>query len=302
MQQFTLPAIDGHEIQVLTWTVENPKAWVHILHGMSEHTLRYDAFAQHLNQAGFNVVAHNHRGHGTSQTTILGTYAAENGWEKLLSDIDEVRTHVCKADLPYIIFAHSMGSFIAQSYLATQPKAIHSLVLSGSNFQAPLLSKAGLGVASLEKLRLGQNQSSKLMQFLSFGSFNNAFKPNRTEYDWLSRDQEQVDKYIHDPLCGFACHTGLWQDLLHAMAHLYTKKSLEKIQRNLPIFILGGDKDPVGQMGKGLPKLKQAYESVGQQDVELKLYKDGRHEMLNEVNRQEVYQDVANWLNSKMAR
>lgn len=301
MQQVIISAPDGHNIEAYSWTVENPTAWIHILHGMSEHVLRYDEFAKQLNHAGFNVLAHNHRGHGTSTTTTLGSYAPEHGWDKVLNDIDLVRNEICQSKLPYIIFAHSMGSFIAQSYLVRQPQGIHALILSGSNFQAPWLSKAGLAVASLEKLRIGENHTSKLMQFLSFGSFNNAFKPNRTEYDWLSRDEKQVDQYIQDPLCGFACQIGLWQDLLKAMAELYTQKSLQRIQKNLPIFILGGDKDPVGQMGKGLVTLKKTYEQLGQKDIQLKLYKDGRHEMLNEINRQEVYQDVITWVSSKLS-
>ena len=151
-------------------------------------------------------------------------------------------------------------------------------------------------VAKLERLRVGQLGTSKLINFLSFGSFNQAFKPNRTEFDWLSRDNTQVDKYINDPLCGFDCSTGLWCDLFSGLIDVYGKNSFKRLQKDLPVYIFGGDKDPVGLMGKGLPKLAKAYEQAGQKNVQLKLYPDGRHEMLNETNKQEVMEDVINWL------
>lgn len=292
-----ISADDGHQIEVLIWPNPQAKAWVHILHGMAEHVSRYDEFAQHLVKAGFAVIAHNHRGHGNSPSTTLGIYADTDGWQKLLSDIDCVRGEI-PDDKPYIMFAHSMGTFITQAYLATQPKAIDGLILSGSNIQPSMLLKAGRVVAQLERMRKGAANTSGLLQFLSFGSFNNAFKPNRTGFDWLSRDNQQVDKYIADPLCGFDCKIQLWLDMFAGLIDLYGNKTYQRIQKNLPILLFGGDKDPVGEMGKGVPKLANAYEKSGQTDVMCKLYENGRHEMLNETNREEVYTDVANWLNA----
>lgn len=287
---------DGHKIQVYIWPNEKAKAWVHINHGMAEHAKRYDHFAQQLVKAGYAVVAHNHRGHGTSETTNLGSYAKDNGWQKVLGDLNVVRDEICKNELPYYLFGHSMGSFIVQSYLSHFSREIDGVILSGSNLQPVLLSKAGKFVAKIERRRLGANNSSRLLQFLSFGSFNQTFKPNRTEYDWLSRDDSQVDSYVSDPLCGFACSTGLWHDFLSALADLFKNGAIEKIQNNLPIFILGGSQDPVGMMGKGLPKLASTYKASGQKEVTLKLYQKGRHEMLNETNQSEVYSDIINWL------
>lgn len=295
MDTHLITSEDGHQIEVLTWPNPQAKAWVHLLHGMAEHASRYDEFAKHLVEAGFAVIAHNHRGHGSSPSTTIGLYAEQDGWQKVLLDIDTVRTSI-PTDKPYFMFAHSMGSFIAQSYLASQPKPIDGLVLSGSNIQPSLLLKAGRVVASIERLRKGAMNTSSLLQFLSFGSFNNAFKPNRTEFDWLSRDDTQVDKYIADPLCGFDCKIQLWLDMFAGLIDLYGNKTYRKIQKDLPILLFGGDKDPVGEMGKGVPKLAKAYEKSGQNNVTCKLYKDGRHEMLNEINRKEVYSDVASWL------
>ena len=214
---------DDHQIQVYIWPNDQAKAWVHINHGMAEHAKRYQQFAEQLILAGYAVVAHNHRGHGDSETTQLGSYGIESGWEKVLADIEVVRDKICTDNIPYYLFGHSMGSFIAQSYLINATRKIDGLVLSGSNLQPVLLSKAGKFVAKIERKRLGQSQSSRLLQFLSFGTFNQAFKPNRTEYDWLSRDNQQVDQYISDPLCGFSCSTGLWHDFLSALAELFSK-------------------------------------------------------------------------------
>lgn len=294
-----IQGVDGHQIQVFTWQNEHPSAWLHINHGMAEHAKRYDAFAKQLVAAGFSVVAHNHRGHGDSATTKTGSYGQAGSWSSVLNDLETVRDHICAPDIPYFMFAHSMGSFIAQSYLSTCSRNIDGLILSGSNLQATWLSRVGRWIAALECRRLGRDNSSRLMQFLSFGSFNQAFKPNRTAYDWLSADDEQVDKYISDPLCGFACSTGLWHEFLAALAKLFSKGNLKNIQANLPILIMGGSHDPVGLMGKGLTRLASAYEDAGQERVTLTLYEDGRHEMLNEVNGEAVGQDIIAWLQAQ---
>lgn len=291
-----LVAKDNHKIQVYIWQNEQAKAWFHINHGMAEHALRYHNFAQKLVEEGYAVVAHNHRGHGTSATTQLGCFNKQDNWQKVLSDIDDVRDAICTQEIPYYLFGHSMGSFIVQSYLCNSTRHIDALILSASNLQPVILSRAGRFIAKIEKIRKGENKSSALLQFLSFGTFNQTFKPNRTEYDWLSRDQSQVDKYIADPLCGFDCSTGLWHNFLTSLVDLFKKGSLEKIQGDLPILIFGGTKDPVGMMGKGLPKLACAYKQAGQKKVTLTMYENGRHEMLNETNHQQVSTDIINWL------
>ncbi len=299
MIEHIIQSEDGHNIQVLTWVNDQPKAWIHINHGMAEHAQRYHGFAEQLVAAGFSVVAHNHRGHGSSDTTVLGSFGEAGSWDKVLGDLETVRDAICDPELPYYMFAHSMGSFIVQSYLSTCTRKIDGVVLSGSNLQAPFLSGAGRFVAKIEQLRLGSESSSALLQFLSFGSFNQNFKPNRTDYDWLSRDDKQVDKYINDPLCGFSCSTALWHDFLNALAKLFKKGNLKNIQANLPILVLGGSNDPVGLMGKGSPNLAQAYKAAGQQQVSLKLYENGRHEMLNETNAAAVSGDIIDWLETQ---
>ena len=293
-----ITAKDGHKIQVYLWQNEHAKAWVHINHGMAEHALRYNDFALQLLESGYAVVAHNHRGHGTSETTKLGCFNEKDSWQNILTDLECVRDAICSNELPYYLFGHSMGSFIVQSFLSGKHRNVDALILSASNLQASALSQAGRFVAKIEKMRLGKDNSSPLLQKLSFGSFNKAFKPNRTEYDWLSRDPSQVDKYIADPLCGFDCSTGFWQLFLTSLVDLFSDDSLKKIQDSLPILMLGGTKDPVGMMGKGLPKLAEAYKKAGQTNVTLKLYESGRHEMLNETNHKQVSSDIIEWLNA----
>ena len=298
-----IKAQDGHEIQTFIWPNKNAKAWVHIFHGMAEHAKRYDTFAKALVAEGYSVLAHNHRGHGTSKTTVLGQFAKQDGWQKVLTDLETVREAICTEEtkLPYYIFGHSMGSFIAQSYLTGNAKPIEGLMLSASNQQNTFMSQAGKLVANIEAMRLGSDKPSKLLQFLSFGSFNNHFKPTRTEYDWLSRDTQEVNKYVADSLCGFACSISLWQDFLTALTQLFQPDNLKKIQMGLPIMIIGGDKDPVGLMGKGLTKLAQSYRKAGQEKVTFKLYTDARHELLNETNHVEVTADILSWLNHQQA-
>jgi alpha-beta hydrolase superfamily lysophospholipase len=299
MDTHFISAEDGYQIETITWPNPQAKAWVHILHGMSEHAGRYNEFAQQLVKAGYAVIAHNHRGHGASPSMKTGVYAEQDGWQKVAQDIESVR-NTLPNDLPYLIFSHSMGTFISQAYLSLHPKPITGLVLSGSNIQPSVLVKAGRLAAKFERLRKGPLNTSAVLQFLSFGSFNNSFKPNRTAFDWLSRDNKKVDQYINDQLCGFDCSIQLWLDLFDGLIELYGNKTYQRIQKDLPILLFGGSHDPVGEMGKGVPKLARAYENTGQRNVTYKLYQDARHEMLNETNREEVYQDVITWLDKQL--
>lgn len=287
---------DGHIIETYEWHIQNPRGLVHINHGMAEHALRYRTLAHFLNNAGFSVVAHNHRGHGPQhQGELAGHYADENGWQKVLADVHTVRNSCNPNQVPYILFGHSMGSFIAQAYAISHPP-VDALILSGSNWQTPLLYKVGGLTARFEKWRQGPRNNSQLLNRLSFGSFNNAFKPTRTEFDWLSADNAQVDLYIQDPYCGFDCTTQLWIDLLAGLTTISTADALKVLPENLPVYLFAGQLDPVGRQGKGMQALEKRLRMTGHRNVTLTLYKQGRHEMLNEVNKQAVMLNIANWL------
>ncbi len=290
---------DGRNIMVNTWTSPQAKAYLHICHGMAEHIDRYEGFALAMVEQGFNVISHNHRGHGDNEQ--LGHYSDNQGWEKTIQDIKDIQDSVISNnDLPLFLFAHSMGSFIAQGFAIRHGERLSGLILSGTNYQHPAIYHAGRLIAQFEKLRIGLATPSQTMDKLSFSSFNSHFKPSRTDFDWLSRDPEQVDHYINDPLCGFACSPETWQQLLTGLIEISSKKNLTKIPHSLPIYLFGGDKDPVGRMGKGIPALAKKLRQSGHDNVITKLYKDGRHEMLNETCKHQVYQDIAKWLNQQM--
>ncbi len=299
MKQTMILAHDGQPIQVYIWEHPTPLGWIHIHHGMAEHGGRYNEFARKMVAEGYSVVAHDHRGHGPINRPQQGHFGDLNGWNKVLQDITTVRTEICGEMRPYYIFGHSMGSFIVQSYLTRHILDVDGLILSGSNLQPPLLSKAARWVTKLERLRVGKHRPSKLIQALSFGAFNKRFKPNRTDFDWLSNDPSQVDAYVADEDCGFPITTESWFQLFSALSDLYSPDQLIKIPKNLPILIVSGDQDPVGQFGNGVKKLSAAYQETGHTDVTLQLYAGKRHELLNELNKEEVAHDISIWLNKR---
>jgi alpha-beta hydrolase superfamily lysophospholipase len=295
----TVTAKDGRQIQVKYWSSVTAKATVQLCHGMAEHIGRYEEFAQFLHAKNYNVICHNHRGHGENE--ILGHYSDKDGWAKTIQDIVDIQDAVIKEDTrPLFLFAHSMGSFIAQGYAIRHGKRLAGLILSGTNYQHPFMYYAGRLVAKVEGWRLPAGAPSLVMDNLSFASFNNHFKPSRTDFDWLSRDPLEVDKYINDPLCGFPCSAETWQQLLTGLIEISQENQLDKIPHSLPMYLFGGDKDPVGQMGKGVLALAQRLQKTGHDNVNHKLYKESRHEMLNETCKYDVYEDVADWIDKQL--
>lgn len=305
MQQhhFWLPAHDSTPLFVRHWaTSQTPRAVVMIAHGMAEHGGRYERFAGALTQAGFEVYAHDQRGHGrTAEHGELGHFADADGWEKVLRDLSTVNHWIRqqRPETPIFLFAHSMGSYVAQAYLMQHSCSLRGAVLCGSNHQPPRLYRSAAWLARFERWRLGPNGRSALLQRLSFGSFNKAFGPTRTAFDWLSRDPDEVDRYIADPLCGFRCSNQFWLDLLEGLAKISSPRALAQIADHLPLLVIGGARDPVSQ-GTRLQDLARALSEAGNH-VELKIYPDARHELLNESNRDAVTQDLIDWLNKTLA-
>jgi alpha-beta hydrolase superfamily lysophospholipase len=302
VEEGTLAAGDGHTIATYRWrTAGKPRGIVQIAHGMAEHAARYDETAKALSTAGWAVYAHDHRGHGKSvkDERDLGHFGDHDGFEKVLKDLRAVRAWARKeeaANLPLVLFGHSMGSFISLTDTFSAPGEIDGLVLSASNRGGGVLVHAGRIAATLECLRQGGRGKSALLASLSFGSFNKSFEPARTPFDWLSRDREQVDRYIADPKCGFPCTNQLWVDLLGGLIEMGKDENLRKIPRDLPIWILAGSRDPVSDGGKGLVSLIEQLKSVGLTRVTHTFYPEGRHELLNETNRSEVVGDLLRWL------
>jgi alpha-beta hydrolase superfamily lysophospholipase len=302
--EFTHAASDGKGLFVYRFLPDEGtpvKAVVHISHGMAEHAARYARVAEALTAAGYAVYANDHRGHGkTASTDELGFFAKEGGFARVVADLAELVAHEKKEypGLPVVLFGHSMGSYIAQELLIDHGSELAGAVLSGSAGKPNLLASAGRLVARAERLRLGERGTSKLLGDLSFGAFNKQFAPTRTDFDWLSRDAAEVDRYIADPLCGFAVSTSLWVDVLDALGAIARPERQARIPKALPIYIFSGSEDPVSEKTKSLEQLVAAYKEAGIRDVSHRFYAGARHETLNETNRDEVTRDLVSWLDA----
>jgi alpha-beta hydrolase superfamily lysophospholipase len=296
--KFLLDREDGAKIQVYRWAPEAPpRAIVQIAHGLCEHAGRYARLAEALTGAGCLVYASDHRGHGPSAAPDdLGYFAESDGWRKALDDLWAVNRRAA-IDLPggkIVLFGHSMGSIMGQQFIAEHGDALAGVALSGSNGPPPAILPLGRILARLERMRLGGRGRSALLLQLIFGQYNKPFRPARTEFDWLSRDAAEVDKYIGDPLCGFPFTVQLAVDLLDALAPIASAKTVARAPKNLPIYVLSGARDPVGANIQGLIT---AYRLAGL-SVTAKIYPEARHEMLNELNRDEVVTDFLAWIDS----
>lgn len=300
---FWLTATDHSRLYVNQWLPEGPaRAVVMLSHGMAEHSGRYGRLAAALCAGGYGVYALDQRGHGrTADSGDLGLYAEQDGWNKVVGDLASLHQHIGQHQpgLPIILLGHSMGSYIAQAYLLHHSASLHGAILSGSNFQPVALYRAARVIARVERARQGLRGRSALIEWLSFGSFNKAFKPTRTAFDWLSRDPDEVDRYINDPLCGFRCTNQLWIDLLGGLQHISKASNLAQIDPGLPILVVGGECDPVSD-GKRLNSLAQAIREAGCQHVQLTVYPQARHEVFNETNRDDVTVDLLHWLDQAL--
>lgn len=295
-------ARDGASIHVYHWSpdFEIGRGIVHIVHGLSEHAGRYEAFAEELTDEGYQVFAHDQRGHGrtTTDSDGFGYVADADGWRILVSDTIELGCAERQRfpQLPFYLFGHSMGTYVVQDILGLKPELADAAILSGPNGEAGLLTRIGRLIARVERLRLGRHGRSDLINTLSFGAFNRGFTPNRTSYDWLTRDEQAVDRYIADPCCGFIATNQFWVDLLDAIVAIARPENRARIRRNLPIYIFSGRNDPVNNQGRGAEYLAETLRSMGVRNVSYRIYPKGRHETLNELNRDEVMGHIIEWL------
>ena len=264
-----------------------PVASIQIAHGLGEHSKRYGRLASALAAAGFAVYAHDHRGHGGSlkSSGVLGD-AGEAGWNGLVADVaqhQKIIRNEHEEGLPTFLFGHSMGSFAAQQYILDHSSKIDGVVLSGST-----------DIATVAQMIAQTGEAPSLE------SYNAPFEPARTPFDWLSHDEAEVDAYIADPLCGFDPPEAFSMSMLAAVSQLGEPKRLAGIRNDLPMFILAGDADPLNAGLMLLNGLIEKYKAAGVQNIETKFYPGGRHEMLNETNRDEVTSDIVGWLQSRV--
>ena len=304
---YTFRSADGvTPIHVREWVPDcDINGVVQIAHGINEYIGRYADFARFLASKGFVVVGNDHLGHGESVLSpdCLGFFALDDGWYKVVADMEQLRelTAAKWPEAPYFLFGHSMGSFLTRTYMIRYPGAkLSGVILSGTG-QAPApIVAAGRFLCDGDMLKNGPTHRSETISNVAFGSYNKAFEPKRTKYDWLTRDEAVVDAYAKDPLCTFTPTTSLFRDMMYGLSIIGRQRNLAKMNKDLPVYFMSGDKDPVGGDGVQVAKVYSMFVRAGMKDVFYKFYKDGRHEMLNELNKDEVYADVLEWLNSKI--
>ncbi len=290
------------KIHYCRWTPEGEiKAVVQILHGIAEYVERYDHFARYLNSLGILVVAEDHMGHGKSiGETAQGYFTG--GWFAAVEDSYKLLT-MTRAEypnVPYIVFGHSMGSFMTRTLIAKYPDSgIAGAIICGTGWMPAAVLQAGKLAANLVCRSKGEQVPDRKLNDLIFSGYNNKVEHPRTTHDWLSRDNRIVDAYVADPLCGFVPTAGLLRDMLTGILHIQKKQTLHAMNKSLPVcFIAGGD-DPVGSYGKGVYQAAQAFRDAGMTDVSCRVYPLCRHEILNELNKTEIYEDVSQWLTEK---
>ena len=276
-------SFDGKRLYVYEWLdVENPKGVVQIVHGMAEHAGRYDAFARFLNEQGYVVVADDHRGHGKTDFDSLG-YAKKNMYEATLRDEGAITDYYQRkfAGLSYFLFGFSYGSYLAQSYLGRYGDKLDGAVIAGSNYKKDFEVYLGSFVAGINCLFGRAKKPAKFIEELSFGAYKKKFEDGQ----WLSVDEENNNRYAEDPLCGFTCSYRFYNDFFDGLTKLYTRLYRENLRKDLPVLVVSGKNDAVGDMGEGVKKLMRFYrEKVGMKSAELVLFENSRHEFLNEQN------------------
>ena len=283
-----------------------PRGIVQIAHGIAEHINRYEDFMRFLAENGFVAVGNDHLGHGKSIARLeeQGIFAEKDGWNFVVEDMKKLRELVTEQfpNLPYVFFGHSMGSFLTRTFLILHPDLYDAAILSGTGHQSPALVNGGFLAAELMTKLKGPRSSGQALNDMAFGSYCKRIENPRTPFDWLSRDSETVDRYIADPLCGFVCKTSLYRDMMGGLKFLTNQKNINKMNKKPPVYFMSGAEDPVGDYGAGVEKAYKAFCRAGLTDVMIRLYPGGRHEMLNEINRSDVMQDILNWLNEKLPK
>jgi len=310
---FTFADQDGIEIFVYKWEPETePKAAVQILHGLVEHAKRYERLAEALCKEGYVCYANDHPGHGLTAGDLTeatlkghGGVLGPSGWRGVVNNVHELSNIIKKENpnLPLFLLGHSWGAMLAQDYIQDWGNEIKGCILSGTNGKVrALVVKAGKILLKSEMKKRGPTEPSQKMYDMNFKANNRNWQNDEgaTGFEWLSRDKEEVQKYIDDPWCGFMPPANLWLEFLHGFEKMYDSKNEEKIPNDLPVHFISGSLCPIGNKTKGVQAIINRYNKNGMKDVTYKFYEDARHEIFNEINRDEVFKDVINWLDSHL--
>lgn len=292
-------------IHAVEWLPEGEiRAVLQIAHGVAEYIERYAPLAAFLTEQGFAVVGHDHLGHGhTVPEGATRLYFGPKGsWSWVVEDIYTLRTLTGKRfpSVPYFLLGHSMGSFLTRTYLIRYPGTVDGAILMGTGHMAAAMVKGGLAFVAAEILHKGEERTSTAVTKLAFGTYNKTFAPNRTAFDWVSSSEASVDAYVADPMCGENPTMGLFREMLGGIGFMTKQANIRKMNANTPIFFVSGAMDPVGELGKGVQRAFHAFQKAGMRDVSMKLYPNLRHEILNEDDKETVYQDLYQWMCQKM--
>lgn len=305
-QSFFLKTDDQAELFVRQWAkVPRPSAVLQLAHGMAEHSARYARFAHDSNEQGVIVFASDHRGHGHTgeRAGLMGYFGPEDGFERVVNDLYVVNHWIQGKypDLPIFLMGHSMGSFLARRYMQKFGRTIRGAILMGSAGNPGPAAKVGKLIARLQ-MRKDPTKPSAILDRLTMGGYNRSIKNTRTKFDWLTQDQAEVDKYLADPFCGIVCSSGFFYDLFTGLEQIHDPSLIENIPPDLPILVVSGEADPVGNNGKGIRQFVSQYEQCGLRAIKTILYPGARHELLNETNRDEVTGDIFTWLQEQIGK
>lgn len=281
---------------------KKPKASILLLHGMAEHHKRYEPFARYLIDQGYDVFLYDHRGHGIDKKlNELGFISYHKGYQLLIDDAIAVSEYIVQNNRSnkFFLFGHSMGSLLARNIIQTYDK-YNGVILCGTAYPPKLILQGGLLITSLVKKIKGPRYISPFLKELIFGNSKYTRLADRTAFDWLTRSHPVVGAYIHDPYCGFLCTASFYNDLLKLTSNAANKKLIGMTKLDLPMFIISGEKDPVGGYGKDVKRLLTLYKKIGFTNIAYKLYPDCRHELINELNKDEVYSDINHWISKRL--
>jgi alpha-beta hydrolase superfamily lysophospholipase len=307
MDSIKVSTIDGLMLKTYVWRPSGDlktKGCIQIVHGMGEHARRYHDVAEFFTRKGFVVIAHDQRGHGASvhEFTKLGFLGKNIGWQQIVEDIKSVNDFI-KFSFPenrITILGHSWGSFLVRAYVSLYLETVDGIILSGTSWQTKANLISGMVVSKIQRLFSGFAHPSKLLDKLSFGKFNSYFKPNKTTFDWLSRDENVSLNYISDPYCNVICSNSFFTELFRLLSFIQKKELYKNLQKHKPFFVIAGTKDPVGNFTLGPKKFIRFLEKNGIENIQSKFYLDCRHEILNELNKEEVYSDIYQWICSNI--
>ena len=299
-REFTFLSKDGKTaIHAIEWKPEGEiKGILQICHGMVEFIDRYDAFASFLNKQGYLVIGHDHLGHGKSVTSEAeyGYFGHPDGNAYVIEDIHALRqsTQQQYPALPYFILGHSMGSFLTRQYLTTYAEGLSGAIIMGTGSQPQAVLGLAKGICSSMAKIKGWHYRSEFVNNLAMGSYNKPFEPTRTSADWLTKDEAIVDAYLANPWCTFVFTINGYYQMFSGIE--IAQRDADKVPKTLPMFIVSGKDDPVGNFGKGVKQVYEDYQAKGIKDIVMKLYVDDRHEILNETDKHAVYVDILTWM------